>query len=105
MLFGVRILNLIKSDYIHELKMQERYVKNIVRYKFLNKNNTMLCLNYNMIKMFLQKQNMVLLKYMEREELNFIYNNVKAAQQEFFKDQTCLQTKQIILKYTRDYFS
>lgn len=104
-LFGARILNLTKSDYIHEFKMQERYIKNIVRYKFLNKNNTMLSLNYNMIKIFLQKNNMVLLKYMNREELNFIYNNVKAAQQEFYIDQTCMQTKQIILKYTREYFS
>jgi hypothetical protein len=58
-----------------------------------------------MIKIFLQNKNMVLLKYMKREELNFIYNNVQAAQQEFFRDQTCIQTKEIILKYTREYFS
>jgi hypothetical protein len=104
-LFGNRILNLAKSDYINECRTQERYIKNIVRYKFLNKANTFLSINYNMIKIFLQNKNMVLLKYMKREELNFIYNNVQAAQQEFFRDQTCIQTKEIILKYTREYFS
>lgn len=104
-LFGRGLLNLIKSVYIEDdNRSHTHYIKNIVRYKFLNKTDTFLSINYNMIKIFLQKNNMILLKYINREELNFIYNYDTKAQHDFMIDNG-KETRKIIIRYTRDYFS
>lgn len=112
-LFGQKVMNLIKSEFIDNtstLQQTRYYIKNIVRYKYLNRTDMLLSINYNMIKLFLENHNMMLLNIIKQEETNYYinyynYNNTNKLNISYYNYETKHKIARYVQEFKDIYFS